>query len=151
MVFTLRHRRHVGAWWTRTKVLSLATFVRLPAIVHYIMVICVSADWLQTLWRVFKIWEKWTTSFLSNNYWLTRISQSSNCFFYLKTAQSWAHISKMIINCQTVVLNKDPIKVFDSFSELLNPYPTRKSYQRISRLVSVLYITGKLVKHYKYK
>ena len=35
-------------WWTKTKDLSLASFVRPPEIVHYSIVICVSRDWLQT-------------------------------------------------------------------------------------------------------
>ena len=39
MVFKLSHRRH------QTKDLSLAVFVRPPAIVHYIIVICVARDW----------------------------------------------------------------------------------------------------------
>ena len=46
MVFTLRHRRYF--WWTKTKDLSLAAFVRPPAIVHFSIVICVSRDCLQT-------------------------------------------------------------------------------------------------------
>ena len=36
------------SWWTKTKDLSLASFVLPPAIVHYIIVICVSRDRLQT-------------------------------------------------------------------------------------------------------
>ena len=35
-------------WWTKTKDLSLAPFVRPPAIVHCSIGICVSRDWLQT-------------------------------------------------------------------------------------------------------
>ena len=38
-------------WWTKTKDLSLASFVHPPAIVHYLIVICVSRDWLQTINR----------------------------------------------------------------------------------------------------
>ena len=34
--------------WTKTKDLSLAPFVRPPAIVHWSIVICVSRGWLQT-------------------------------------------------------------------------------------------------------
>ena len=37
-------------WWTKTKDLSLAPFVRPPAIVDYIIVISVSGDWLQTIY-----------------------------------------------------------------------------------------------------
>ena len=37
-------------WWTKTKDLSLAPFVCPPAIVHCSIVICVSIDWLQTLY-----------------------------------------------------------------------------------------------------
>ena len=36
-------------WWTKTKDLSLAPFVRPSAIVHYIIVICVSRCWLQII------------------------------------------------------------------------------------------------------
>ena len=36
------------SWWTKTKDRSLAPFVRPPAVVHYIIVICVSEGWLQT-------------------------------------------------------------------------------------------------------
>ena len=34
-------------WWTKTRDLSLAPFVRPPAIVHCSIIICVSRDWLQ--------------------------------------------------------------------------------------------------------
>ena len=36
-------------WWTKAKDLSLAPFVRSPAIVNCIIVISVSGDWLQTI------------------------------------------------------------------------------------------------------
>ena len=40
-------------WWTETKDLSLAALVRPPAIVHFSIVMCVSRDWLQTIYRHF--------------------------------------------------------------------------------------------------
>ena len=42
MVFTLRHRRHAGGWYTKDR--SLAPFVCPPAFVHFTIVICVSRD-----------------------------------------------------------------------------------------------------------
>ena len=36
------------SWWKKTKDLSLAHFVRPPAIVHCSIIICVPRDWLQT-------------------------------------------------------------------------------------------------------
>ena len=47
LVLKWRHRRNVGG--RKTKDLSLAPFVRPPAIVHCTIVICVSRDWLQTI------------------------------------------------------------------------------------------------------
>ena len=35
-------------WWTKTKDLSLASFVRPPAIVHFSIIIGVSRGWLKT-------------------------------------------------------------------------------------------------------
>ena len=58
-------------WWTKTKDLSLAPFVRPPAIGHCIIVICVSRDKLQTrylLWIVggfYVMFQKKSSSVLS--------------------------------------------------------------------------------------
>ena len=36
--------------WTKTNDLSLAHFFRPPSIVHYLIVFCISRDWLQTIY-----------------------------------------------------------------------------------------------------
>ena len=53
MVFTLRHRRHVGG--RQTKDCSLARFVCPPAFVHFIIVICVSRDCMKTTYMLEKL------------------------------------------------------------------------------------------------
>ena len=50
MVFTLRHRRHVGGRLTKGR--SLARFVCLPAFVHFTIVICVSQDCMKTTYTL---------------------------------------------------------------------------------------------------
>ena len=40
-------------WWTKTKDLSLASFVRPPKVVHFSIVIGVSRGWLKTSYTLF--------------------------------------------------------------------------------------------------
>ena len=47
----------LSCWWTKTKEPSLAPFVHPPAIVHYNIIICVSRDWLQNIYKLsLKCW-----------------------------------------------------------------------------------------------
>ena len=72
-------------WWTKTKDLSLAPFVRPPAIVHWSIVICVSRDWLQTIYlQIIKTGEPF-------------LYMKQSCVFYIR---SCPHFSERI-HCGT--------------------------------------------------
>ena len=44
-------------WWTKTKDLSLASFVRPPEVIHFSIVIGVSGGWLKTSYRKLFTWK----------------------------------------------------------------------------------------------